>query len=107
MTAIVDTHRTWNKRISTAKLNRWLDSMQIRHPPPAVSGRRIRMKYMTQIKARPPGFVISCTRPEALPESYSRYLINGLREDFDMPGVPLRISMRKGDNPFAPKKKRR
>ncbi|MDF1775344.1 MAG: ribosome biogenesis GTPase Der [Rhizobiaceae bacterium] len=107
MKAIVDTHRTWNKRISTAKLNRWLDSMQIRHPPPAVSGRRIRMKYMTQIKARPPGFVISCTRPEALPESYSRYLINGLREDFDMPGVPLRISMRKGDNPFAPKKKRR
>ncbi len=107
MKNVIETHKTWNQRIPTAKLNRWLDMMQVQHPPPAVSGRRIRMKYMTQIKARPPGFVISCTRPEALPESYTRYLINGMREDFNLPGVPIRISMRKGDNPFAPKKKRR
>jgi len=107
MQAVVDTHRTWNRRIATARLNRWLDAVQAQHPPPAVSGRRIRLKYMTQIKARPPGFVISCTRPDALPASYTRYLVNGLREDFDLPGVPLRIAYRKGDNPYAPKKKKR
>ncbi|MDA4844888.1 ribosome biogenesis GTPase Der [Hoeflea poritis] len=107
MQGVVDTHRVWNRRIPTAKLNRWLESMQVQHPPPAVSGRRIRLKYMTQIKARPPGFVISCSRPEALPASYTRYLTNGLREDFDLPGVPVRVSYRKGDNPYAPRKKRR
>jgi GTP-binding protein len=96
-------HRVWNKRISTAKLNRWLDHTQGHHPPPAVSGRRLKLKYMTQIKARPPGFMISCTRPEAVPESYTRYLINSLRADFEMPGVPLRVVYRSGDNPFAPK----
>lgn len=96
-------HRVWNKRISTAKLNRWLDHVQGHHPPPAVSGRRLKLKYMTQIKARPPGFMISCTRPEAVPESYTRYLINSLRADFDMPGVPLRVIYRSGDNPYAPK----
>ncbi|MEM9105940.1 MAG: ribosome biogenesis GTPase Der [Pseudomonadota bacterium] len=107
MQHVVETHRVWNRRISTSRLNRWLESMQVQHPPPAVSGRRIRLKYMTQIKARPPGFVISCSRPEALPASYTRYLMNGLREDFDLPGVPLRVSYRKGDNPYAPRKKRR
>jgi GTPase len=107
MAAVVETHKIWNRRISTAKLNRWLDHVQSSHPPPAVSGRRLRLKYMTQVKARPPGFMISCTRPEALPESYTRYLINGLRADFDMPGVPIRISYRKGDNPFAPRKTRK
>ena len=107
MQHVVETHRVWNRRISTARLNRWLESMQVQHPPPAVSGRRIRLKYMTQIKARPPGFVISCSRPEALPASYTRYLVNGLREDFELPGVPLRVSYRKGDNPYAPRKKRR
>ncbi|WP_136660426.1 ribosome biogenesis GTPase Der [Nitratireductor sp. XY-223] len=107
MQCVIDTHRVWNRRIPTARLNRWLESMQVQHPPPAVSGRRIRLKYMTQVKARPPGFVISCSRPEALPASYTRYLINGLREDFDLPGVPLRVSYRKGDNPYAPRKKRR
>ena len=88
-------HKTWNKRISTAKLNRWLDHTQGHHPPPAVSGRRLKLKYMTQIKSRPPGFMISCTRPEAVPESYTRYLINSLRADFDMPGIPLRVVYRK------------
>ncbi len=107
MKAVTDVHRLWNTRISTARLNRWLETMQVQHPPPAVSGRRIRLKYMTQIKARPPGFIISCSRPEALPTSYTRYLVNGLRQDFKLPGIPIRISYRKGDNPFAPKKKRR
>ncbi|MEM6463149.1 MAG: ribosome biogenesis GTPase Der [Pseudomonadota bacterium] len=103
----VETHRVWNRRIPTARLNRWLEAVQAQHPPPAVSGRRIRLKYMTQIKARPPAFLVSCSRPEALPASYTRYILNGLRQDFDLPGVPLRLSYRKSDNPYAPRKKRR
>ncbi|MBB4235645.1 ribosome biogenesis GTPase Der [Rhizobium esperanzae] len=106
MQSIIDTDRVWNKRISTARLNRWLETQQIQHPPPAVSGRRIKLKYMTQVKARPPAFMISCTRSDALPESYTRYLINGLRNDFDMPSVPIRIHFRSADNPFEGKKRR-
>ncbi|KGE01177.1 ribosome biogenesis GTPase Der [Rhizobium sp. YS-1r] len=107
MQNIIETDRVWNKRISTAKLNRWLDSVQVQHPPPAVSGRRVRLKYMTQVKTRPPAFMISCTRPEALPESYVRYLVNGLRNDFQMPGVPIRVHFRAGENPFEGRKKKR
>lgn len=107
MQAVIDTDRTWNRRISTAKLNRWLDAQQTQHPPPAVSGRRLKLKYMTQVKARPPGFMISCTRPDAVPESYIRYLTNGLRNDFNMPGVPIRIHFRATDNPYASKAKKR
>jgi GTP-binding protein len=107
MQAVVETDKIWNKRISTAKLNRWLDFQTQGHPPPAVSGRRVKLKYMTQIKARPPGFIISCSRPEALPESYTRYLINGLRSDFDLTGVPIRISYRGTVNPFEHKAKKR
>ena len=107
MQAVVDTDKVWNRRISTAKLNRWLDIQQTQHPPPAVSGRRLKLKYMTQVKARPPGFMVSCTRPEAIPESYTRYLINGLRKDFDMPGVPIRLHYRASVNPFENKKKKR
>ncbi|MBB4481588.1 ribosome biogenesis GTPase Der [Rhizobium etli] len=106
MQSIIDTDKVWNKRISTARLNRWLETQQIQHPPPAVSGRRIKLKYMTQVKARPPAFMISCTRSDALPESYTRYLINGLRADFDMPSVPIRIHFRSPDNPYESKKKR-
>ncbi|MGX9989333.1 ribosome biogenesis GTPase Der [Rhizobium laguerreae] len=106
MQSIIDTDKVWNKRISTARLNRWLETQQIQHPPPAVSGRRIKLKYMTQVKARPPAFMISCTRSDALPESYTRYLINGLRADFDMPSVPIRIHFRSPDNPFEGKKRR-
>ncbi|XAZ22346.1 ribosome biogenesis GTPase Der [Sinorhizobium sp. B11] len=106
MQSIIDTDRVWNKRISTAKLNRWLEQQQVQHPPPAVSGRRIKLRYMTQVKARPPAFMVSCTRSDALPESYTRYLINGLRADFDMPSVPIRIHYRSPDNPFEGKKKR-
>ncbi|MFC3164695.1 ribosome biogenesis GTPase Der [Ciceribacter thiooxidans] len=107
MQSVVETDRVWNSRISTAKLNRWLESQQVQHPPPAVSGRRVKLKYMTQVKARPPAFMISCTRPEALPESYLRYLTNGLRNDFQMPGVPIRIHLRASENPFEGKKKKR
>lgn len=106
MQAIVDTDKVWNKRIATAKLNRWLETQQVQHPPPAVSGRRIKLKYMTQVKARPPAFMISCTRSDSLPESYVRYLINGLRTDFAMPGVPIRIHFRTAENPYETKKKR-
>jgi len=94
---------SWSRRISTGRLNRWLGSVIEHHPPPAVSGRRIKLRYMTQVKARPPHFVVFCSRPDALPDSYMRYLVNGLRERFDLPGVPIRFSMRKGDNPFADK----
>lgn len=107
MQNIIDTDRVWNKRISTAKLNRWLEGVQVQHPPPAVSGRRLKLKYMTQVKARPPAFMISCTRPDAVPEHYLRYLTNGLRADFQMPGVPIRIHLKASENPFESRKKRR
>ncbi|UVC07179.1 ribosome biogenesis GTPase Der [Rhizobium sp. TH2] len=100
MQAVIEADKIWNKRVSTAKLNRWLEFQTQGHPPPAVSGRRIKLKYMTQIKSRPPGFIISSSRPEALPESYTRYLINGLRDDFGLTGVPIRISYRGTVNPF-------
>lgn len=107
MQNIIDTDKVWNKRISTAKLNRWLEGVQVQHPPPAVSGRRLKLKYMTQVKARPPAFMISCTRPDAVPEHYLRYLTNGLRADFQMPGVPIRIHLKASENPFESRKKRR
>ncbi|CAN7429841.1 ribosome biogenesis GTPase Der [Pararhizobium sp. LjRoot255] len=107
MQSIIDTDKVWNRRISTAKLNRWLDHQQVQHPPPAVSGRRLKLKYMTQVKARPPGFMISCTRPDSVPESYIRYLTNGLRNDFQLPGVPIRIHLRASENPFENRKKRK
>lgn len=77
------------------------------HPPPAVSGRRLKLRYITQVKTRPPGFVLSCSRPDAMPDSYVRYLVNELRRDFDMPGVPIRMMLRAGDNPYAGKAPRR
>lgn len=105
--AVARTHEVWNRRVPTGKLNRWLERALAQHPPPAVAGRRLRIKYLTQIKSRPPGFVASCTRPDAVPRSYERYLINGLRQDFDMPGVPIRLVFRAGKNPFASKARKR
>ncbi|MBK8458654.1 MAG: ribosome biogenesis GTPase Der [Phyllobacteriaceae bacterium] len=99
--AVVAAHRVWNRRISTGKLNRWLGAVLAAHPPPAVSGRRLKLRYITQAKTRPPGFVVSCSRPDAMPESYTRYLVNELRASFDMPGVPIRMFLRAGDNPYA------
>lgn len=105
--AILEAYGTWNRRISTSKLNTWL-AMQVQaHPPPAPGGRRIRIRYMTQAKTRPPTFVLFVSIPEALPESYLRFLKQGMRRDFDMPGVPLRLFTRKGENPYADKKVRR
>jgi len=105
--AIIKAHDTWNTRISTAKLNRWLKAMIEGHPPPAPSGRRIKMRYMTQVKTRPPTFVVFTSVPDAVPESYKRFLVNGLRVDFDMPGTPIRLFLRAGDNPFAAKASKR
>ncbi|MGB0507074.1 MAG: ribosome biogenesis GTPase Der [Pikeienuella sp.] len=105
--AVLEMHSNWNIRVSTAQLNRWLTQKTQEHPPPAPGGRRIKLKYMTQIKARPPSFMVSCSRADDLPESYSRYLVNGMRKDLGMKGVPIRLNMRKGENPFADKKKPR
>ncbi|MBO9466088.1 ribosome biogenesis GTPase Der [Tropicibacter sp. R15_0] len=106
--AIMKAHDVWNRRVPTAQLNRWLQTMIERHPPPAPQGRRIKLRYMTQAKTRPPGFVVMCSHPDKLPESYSRYLVNGMREDFDMPGTPIRLTMRgQGDkNPYKGRKKK-
>jgi GTP-binding protein len=100
MQAIVQAHEVWDRRIPTAKLNQWLEGALSANPPPAVSGRRIKIRYMTQAKARPPTFAIFGNQLDALPRSYSRYLVNGLREVFDLPGVPIRVSLRMGKNPF-------
>jgi len=107
MDAVIATHKVWNRRVSTGRLNRWLEGILANHPPPAVAGRRLKIKYITQAKTRPPGFVVSCSRPDALPQSYVRYLTNNLREAFEMPGVPIRIALRTSDNPFAGRAKKR
>ncbi|KQT82156.1 ribosome biogenesis GTPase Der [Aurantimonas sp. Leaf443] len=107
MKAVADTHELWNKRVSTAKLNQWLSRVVAHHPPPAVAGRRVTVKYMTQVKSRPPTYMISTTRPEALGTAYTRYLINKLREDFGLDGVPIRLGLRKPANPYASRKPRR
>lgn len=105
MQAIFAIERVWNTHISTAKLNRWLGAMTESHPPPAVSGRRLKMRYMTQAKMRPPSFIIFASRPDVVPASYQRYLVNGMREAFKMPGTPIRLWLRGGKNPFAPDEK--
>ncbi len=103
--AVIRVHEVWNKRISTGKLNRWLTATIDATPPPAVSGRRIKLRYMTQPKARPPSFVLFGNQLRDLPTSYQRFLVNGLRQTFDLPGVPIRLTMRQGDNPFDKRKK--
>jgi GTP-binding protein len=104
--AIIKAHAVWNRRIPTARLNTWLGAMVESHPPPAPQGRRIKLRYMTQVKQRPPGFIAMCSHPDDMPDSYRRYLVNGLREHFDMPGTPIRLTFRgQGDkNPFRDKK---
>ncbi len=98
---VLRAYGVWNKRVPTAALNRWLEATIGNHPPPAVQGRRIRLKYVTQAKARPPTFAIFCSKPLDLPDSYMRYLENALREDFDLPGTPIRIHLKKGRNPYT------
>jgi GTPase len=107
MDAVMKAHAVWNRRASTAALNRFLAQAITEHPPPAVSGRRMRLDYITQPKARPPTFILFASRAEALPETYRRYLVNGLREDFDLPGTPIRLMLRAKANPYASRKRRR
>ncbi|WP_415403457.1 ribosome biogenesis GTPase Der [Tateyamaria sp. SN3-11] len=104
--AILRAYDVWNRRVTTAQLNRWLTGMLEAHPPPAPQGKRIKLRYMTQAKTRPPGFVVMCSHPDKVPESYNRYLVNGLRLDFDMPGTPIRLYMR-GQNDANPYKGRK
>jgi GTP-binding protein len=100
MKNIFDTYDLWNKRVPTSKLNRWLSMMVAHHPAPLSSGRQNKVRYMTQIKARPPSFAVWVSRPKDIPTSYERYLVNGLREDFDIPGVPIRLYLRTTKNPY-------
>lgn len=106
MQAIQDAYALWNKRVSTAALNRWFEQAVQANPPPAVSGRRLKLNYITQTKARPPSFVLFCSRADAVPQSYLRYLTNSMRETFELPGTPVRITLREKANPFAHKRKR-
>ncbi len=103
MAAVFAVEKRWNSHVSTARLNRWLAGMTESHPPPAVSGRRLKLRYMTQAKIRPPSFILFASRPEVLPNTYQRYLVNGLRDAFDMPGTPIRLWVRGGKNPFDKK----
>jgi GTP-binding protein len=108
MEAAFDIYAVWNRRVPTGELNRWLETMVEAHPPPLSStGRRIRLRYITQLKTRPPTFAVWASRPQDLPEAYRRYLVNGLRDGFGIDGVPIRIQVRRGENPYAPKKKKR
>src|SRR5215471_16465571 len=104
MQAILDAHAVWNRRVPTNALNRWFGGALAQHPPPAVSGRAVKLNYITQVKARPPSFVVFCTRADAVPDAYRRYLMNGVRETFDLPGTPLRITLREKANPYARRK---
>ena len=107
MQAVIDAHAVWNRRVPTSALNRWLAEVAAAHPPPAVSGRPIRLDYMTQAKSRPPSFVLFLSRADAVPDAYRRYLVNALREAFDLPGTPIRITLREKKNPYAARKKSR
>ena len=106
MLAIQESYKIWNRRIATAALNRWFEDAIGNNPPPAVSGRRLKLNYITQTKARPPSFVVFCSRADAVPTSYLRYLTNSMREAFELPGTPIRITLREKANPFAHKRKR-
>jgi GTP-binding protein len=104
MQAVVDIYAVWNKRVATNPLNKWFEDAVSSHPPPAVSGRRLKLNYITQVKSRPPSFVLFCSRADAIPESYLRYLTHGLRDHFDLPGTPIRITLREKANPYGHKK---
>lgn len=101
MPAVLSAYEIWNRRVPTAGLNRWLERVQERHPPPAPQGKQIQLRYATQVKARPPTFALFANKPELLPDSYSRYLANAIRDEFGLAGTPLRFVFRRGKNPFA------
>ena len=100
MHAVCAAEDVWNRRVPTANLNRWLAVVQERHPPPLLGGRRLRLRYVTQVNTRPPSFALFASKPRELPASYRRYLVNALRQDFDLPGTPIRIMLRKSKNPY-------
>ena len=102
MPAVLAAFDTWNRRVPTAQLNRWLEEAVAHHPPPLASGRRLKLRYITQVKARPPTFALFASKPQALPESYRRYLVNGIGAEFGLAGVPIRLLLRAGKNPYAP-----
>jgi GTP-binding protein len=106
MQAVLDAHEVWNRRVATSGLNRWLADVVAAHPPPAVSGRRIRLDYVTQPKSRPPTFVLFTSRADAVPDAYRRYLVNSLRDTFALPGTPIRLTLREKKNPYAKRKSR-
>jgi GTP-binding protein len=106
MSAVVEAHAVWNRRVPTAALNRFLAAATSANPPPALRGRRLRLDYMTQPKSRPPTFVLFGSRTSTLPDAYRRYLVNGLRERFDLPGTPIRLTLRTKSNPYAARKRR-
>jgi GTP-binding protein len=106
MQAACEAHAVWNKRVSTSQLNRFLEEALSENPPPKVSGRRLKLNYMTQPKSRPPSFVLFCTRADAIPDTYMRYLTNALREQFELPGTPIRITLREKKNPYAGRRRR-
>ena len=101
MSAVFKIYDEWNKRVPTAQLNRYLEAAMVAHPPPLVRGRRIKLRYMTQIKTRPPTFALFAAKADDLPDAYARYLINGIRERFDLKGAPIRLQLKRQDNPFA------
>ena len=103
MKAVAAAGEVWNRRVATADLNRWLEAAQQRHPPPLVAGRRLRLRYITQVNTRPPTFALFASKPGELPDSYRRYLVNALRREFDLPGTPIRMMLRKGKNPYEPR----
>jgi GTP-binding protein len=101
MSAVFKIYAEWNKRVPTAQLNRYLEAAMVAHPPPLVRGRRIKLRYMTQIKTRPPTFALFAAKADDLPDAYARYLINGIRERFGLSGAPIRLQLKRTDNPFA------
>jgi GTPase len=103
MQAVLKIYTEWNKRVPTAQLNRYLEAAMVAHPPPLVRGRRIKLRYMTQIKTRPPTFALFAAKADDLPDAYARYLINGIRERFDLKGAPIRLQLKRTDNPFVEK----
>jgi len=106
MESVIAAHAVWNRRVPTAALNRFLTAATSANPPPALRGRRLRLDYMTQPKSRPPTFVLFGSRTSALPDAYRRYLVNELRERFDLPGTPIRLTLRTKANPYAKRKRR-
>ena len=107
MQAVGEAYETWNRRVPTAALNRWFEEAISAHPPPAVSGRRLKLNYITQAKTRPPSFILFCTRADAVPDAYKRYLVNALRDTFDLPGTPIRLTLREKENPFKGRARKR